>query len=462
MYCYCITFDVYWWYMNYLQQSIKWVLIIVIIGMAFHTPVTVFVEARWPEYELLAKAWKEILLGGVAVLLAWQAWRVGELKSLLHDKFVILTALIGVLHLVLLILIDNNYVSELAGLLIDLRYYLFFIEMYVALRLTPSLRRPLLVAAAIGAAVIVGFGGLQAIVLPKDVLSPLGYSDATIKPYLTVDLNHDYIRINSTLRGPNPVGAFAVMTLAMLGAWVAARRSQVSQYRSMQILVGAAAVASLVVLYASQSRSAWLAALLVAILIYAVSVSRKVAAYSAIAAVCCGLVLTSSLYIHRNNATVSHLFFHSNPDGGSPEKSDEGHWASLQHGTQAAMGAPAGEGIGSTGSASLLSDKPVIIENQYLFMLHESGWLGLALQLVLFGMVLITLWRGRRGWLQLGLSVAGLGLALIGLLLPVWADDTVSLYWWGLAGLALGSSAIIKTHGNPTKPKSHQKAKRTT
>jgi hypothetical protein len=31
---------------------------------------------------------------------------------------------------------------------------------------------------------------------------------------------------------------------------------------------------------------------------------------------------------------------------------------------------------------------------------------------------------------------------MIGLLLPVWADDTVAIIWWGLAGLALASHQI--------------------
>jgi hypothetical protein len=33
---------------------------------------------------------------------------------------------------------------------------------------------------------------------------------------------------------------------------------------------------------------------------------------------------------------------------------------------------------------------------------------------------------------------SGIGLALIGLLLPVWVDDTVSIVWWGLAAIATG------------------------
>lgn len=445
---------------NSVQAGIKWACVVVLVGMAIHTPATVWVESRWPEYELLAKSWKELVLGGMLLLLVWQAWRMGRLGELLRDKFVVLPALIAALHVLLLVVYDNSYVSELAGLLIDLRYYLLFVELYVAARLMPTLRRPLLVAAAVGGVIVIGFGALQATVLPKDVLVPLGYSDATIKPYLTVDLNDTYIRINSTLRGPNPVGAFAVVALSLLAAWAMTRRSALrTTWHKIAWVSGVAA--SVIVLYASQSRSAWLALVAAAGAVLVGKLSKKRALYSVAGLALVSVLLVSGLFALRDNSTISHLFFHSNPAGGSAEKSDDGHWASLQHGAEAALRAPAGEGIGSTGSASLLSDAPVIIENQYLFMAHESGWLGLVLQLVLFGMVLVALWRGRRDWLQLGLCAAGVGLALIGILLPVWADDTVSLYWWGLAGLALGSSAIIKPHGQRKKRTRHQKATRT-
>lgn len=442
-------------------RVIKWAFVVVLVGMAIHTPATVLVESHWPNYELLAKSWKEIVLGGVLLLLVWQAWRVGKLGELLRDKFVVVVALIAALHVVLLLAFDNSYVSELAGLLIDLRYYLLFIELYAATRLMPSLRRPVLVAATVGCAIVIGFGVLQATILPKDILSPLGYSDATIKPYLTVDLNDKYIRINSTLRGPNPVGAFAVLTLSLLLAWAAARRFVLHSIWH-KIVWASGAVASVIVLYASQSRSAWLALVAAAGALLVGILPKRTAVYSVAGLAVAGGLLVGGLFVLRDNPTISHLFFHSNPAGGSPEKSDDGHWVSLQHGVEAAAKAPAGEGIGSTGSASLLSDKPVIIENQYLFMAHESGWLGLLLQLLLGGMVLVGLWRQRRDWLALGLFASGIGLALIGLLLPVWVDDTVSLYWWGLAGLAVGSSAIIEPHGQHKKRTRHQKAKRTT
>src|SRR5690606_28126439 len=103
---------------------------------------------------------------------------------------------------------------------------------------------------------------------------------------------------------------------------------------------------------------------------------------------------------------------------------------------------PFGAGIGSTGSASLIGPgDSLIIENHYLFVAHEVGWLGMVLFIVIFVMVMQSLWRRRQSWLALAVFASGVGMALIGILLPVWVDDTVSIIWWGLAAIVLARPA---------------------
>ncbi len=443
-----------------LDQCIVWLLAVVFVGVALHTPLTVFIETQWPHLELVAKAWKELLIGVIAIMLILSMGRRGLLGVLLRDKFVILTACIASLHVILVVLFDNSYVSEAAGLLIDLRYYLFFVELYVAARYLHGVRSVVLGAAAVGVGIVILFGVLQVSVLPKDILSHIGYSDATIKPYLTVDLNHDYVRINSTLRGPNPVGAFAVLVFGVLAAWFVRRKDTLSGWQDSGVLVMIAAGA-VTILIASYSRSAWLAAAVVVTLTVCL-LAKNYLVHVGIAGLLAAFIIIGGLFAFKDNPIVSNVFFHNNPESTSLAKSDDGHAESLQHGVMAATTAPGGHGVGSTGSASLFGDSPVIIESQYLFMAHESGWLGLGVQLWLFGMILVYLWRARLDWLALGICFSGIGLATIGLLLPVWADDTISLYWWGLAGLALGSSAIIKANDDkPNSGKGYKKAKRT-
>jgi len=46
--------------------------------------------------------------------------------------------------------------------------------------------------------------------------------------------------------------------------------------------------------------------------------------------------------------------------------------------------------------------------------------------------------------LALSVLASGIGIAVASLFLPVWADDTVSIVWWGLAGVALATPMIKK------------------
>lgn len=435
---------------RYLERFIVSLLVLIVAGLSLHTPAMVYLESIVPDVSVVVKAWKELLIGGVAVLLLVYLWRRSLLRQVFSDKIVILVAMIAVLHVLLVFLFDNEYVSEVSGLVIDLRNYLLFVVLYVGARYIAGLRRPVLLAVGAGMAVVIGFGLLQATVLPRDVLANIGYSAETIRPYLTVDLNYDYVRINSTLRGPNPVGAFVVIAISLAVAW-AARHRELLRNARVQAGIVALMCSSLIVMWASHSRSAWLGMAAALMALMAAVLPRRIAIISVASVMACMTVLVGGLFAFRDTPVVSNVFFHDNQEEGSVHKSDDGHLESLQHGIEAAAGSPAGSGIGSAGSASLFADEPVIIENQFLFMAHESGWLGLLLQLALLGVVLFGLWRARADWLCLGVGAAGVGMIVIGMLLPVWADDVVGLYWWGIAGLALGSSATLTSICQPHK-----------
>jgi predicted aspartyl protease len=425
-----------------LRSTIATLLCVVFVGVALQGVVSVLAEVHAGEAALLVKSWKEVLLGVIGVLLAIAVWRSGQWRKVARQKLLWLVAAIAFIHVVLFAVFDNDYVGEIAALLIDLRMYLLFVEVYVAVLLWPELRRTLTVAGIASMGIIASFALLQATVLPRDVLAPLGYSKATIQPYLTVDLNDDFVRINSTLRGPNPLGAVAVMAIS-IGAAVILRRVPMRRWQKNALWGGVAA--SVVALWSSYSRSAWLG-VFAAIVVLAVAVGvRRIPKHIALGVLAAAVLLLGVTLALKDTPLVQNVVFHTNPDSPTVHKSDDGHLDSLRHGTEAMLSQPLGAGLGSTGSASLLTEEPVIIENQYFYMAHESGWLGLGLQLWLFGWVLVLLWQERLRVLGLGLFAAGIGLGVIGLVLPVWADDTVALLWWGLAGVAVAGVG----HGLP-------------
>lgn len=399
-----------------------------------HAPLSVWLGSLAPDYALFIKPWKEILML-LAIPLACVIITKRHLwHDIVSDWLMRLIFLYVLLHLLLLPLFWQGLVATLAGLAIDLRHLLFFVLVYVAVRAVPRARRYFIVVAAVGAAVVVGFATLQ-LFLPADILTHIGYSKDTIAPYLTVDKNPEYIRVNSTLRGPNPLGAYAGMVItALVAAGVQAR----DRFLSWRVPLALMATCSAVALWISYSRSALVACLVSVLIVLGIGFYKRLSIRVWLAGAVILLVLIGGVLIARQTPLISHVIFHDNPSGGSQVSSNDEHVDSLEYGTGHLLREPFGSGVGSTGSASLLGDTPTIIENQYLFIGHEVGWLGLGLFLAIFFKAMQRLWVRRRHWLALAMFTNGIGLSLIGLLLPVWADDTVSIVWWGLLAVAVG------------------------
>lgn len=371
----------------------------------------------------------------IAGLLALYLLYKNKKFSILKDPVIVLTAVYAVLHLLLLGYQPQGWTPALAGLAIDLRYALFFALVYIAMRLYPGYRHKFIKVGIAGAFVVLVFSILQVFFLPYDFLKYLGYSKYNIVPYLLIDQNYDYIRINSTLRGPNPLGAYAVMALVMVTSAII--HGKIKQERLNRLSTVVLVFGALVALWYSYSRSALLAAVVCVFAVVAYTVGEKVRRRPWM--VWAGVVAVLSIggVVASNSQLVSNVLLHDNPSNSEAYGSNLGHVSSLKDGFGQMKRQPLGAGIGSTGSASILSGKNEIIENQFLYIAHEVGWLGLGLFLSIYGWVLWKLWQLRADWFALGTFVSGIGIGLICLVLPILVDDTVAIIWWGLAALAL-------------------------
>lgn len=423
--------------MNYASAIRIYALILLVIlgGIVLHAPFSVALGTLFPDIELLVKSWKEILMVPAVFLAGWLVWRQNNWRKLAQDRILQLVVLYALLHLTTAAALLSGPMATVAGLMIDLRYVVFFALVYILLRLAPEYKKVFLQVAVAGAVIVIGFGVVQ-LFLPANILAYIGYGPDTIQPYLTVDRNYDYIRINSTLRGPNPLGAYVGIVLSLLAAAIMRGKLPIRRPK-VAFMTALAALASLVVLWVAYSRSAVAAAGLSVFLVGTVAgrhlISRRIWIVGCVAV----FALAGGLFFARDHSFVTNVILHENREGGSAVGSNEEHINSLQDGIERMLRQPVGAGIGSTGSASLMSEEPLIIENQYLFIAHEVGWLGLVLFVALFYLVLRRLWWQRRDWLSLGVLASGVGLSCIGLLLPVWADDTVAIVWWGLAAVAI-------------------------
>lgn len=429
------------------------VLLVIFAGIVLHAPLSVGFSTLFPDYDLLIKSWKEILLG-IAVLLLPVILTVNKRWNILKEPLFLCIAAFAALNIALIPLLFTGTDATLAGILINLRYLLFFVLVYVGLTVYPQYTRLFIKVFVAGALVVLVFAILQVTVLPHDILKYIGYNETTIMPYLTVDQNINFVRINSTLRGPNPLGAYAMVVLVLLLAfWLHGDHRQARRPMAIVAILGAGSV---IALWASYSRSAVLGAVIAVGILLFVVLGRKLSKAVWVGLAVAALVIGGSLVAFRDTDFVSNVILHENPSEGNEVNSNDGHAESLVDGTSRLLQQPLGGGIGSTGSASLLTDSPVIIENQYLFIAHETGWLGLGLFLVINWLLFKNLWRGRKDWFVLGVFASGIGLALIGLIQPVWVDETVALVWWGLAAIALArfrGSAIIVDKNETKKQK---------
>lgn len=417
-------------------------ILVVILGLiVLHAPISVGFGTLFPDFELLIKSWKELLMifalpVGLYIVTKRHLWPL----FLRDPLFYVLTGYVA-LHLLSVALFYQGAQPTLAGMAIDLRFVLFFALVYMLLAAVPVYRRLLLQIVLAGACIVVGFGALQ-LFLPADILTHIGYGKNTIEPYLTVDKNAEYIRINSTLRGPNPLGAYIGMILTLLVAAWTKGKLLTKQY---QVAAALLALLGAIVLWITYSRSALIAAAIGVAVVLALTVGRKLSRQVWIGTAVVALAIAGTFIAIRDTPLVSNVILHENPNGGSEVTSNEQHAESLAVGFERMVRQPLGAGVGSTGSASLYGDEPIVIENQYLFIAHETGWSGLGLFLALFVGVLARLWKTRNDWLSLAVFASGIGLGLIGLLQPVWVDDTVSMIWWGLAAIALAGGVYARS-----------------
>lgn len=418
--------------MKHVERWYAGILLAIMALIVVHAPLTVWLGTMAPDGVLVIKAWKEILMAVAGILMVILVAHSGRMRELLRDRLVIVTLGVIALHIISVIQWPST-LQVLAGLAIDLRYIVYFLLVYICIRLLPEYRQKFLRVAVAGAAVVVGLACIQ-LLLPPDSLKYLGYSADTIPAYQTVDQNPDFVRSQSTLRGPNPFSAYMVIVLSGAVAYVLSR----GRYRNAAWL---GVIASAALLYLGYSRSALIGGA-VAILLLVVMQYREHLTVKRLTAIGAGVVLVGAVGIALVQTDFgSTVLLHTDPNESGQVNSDDKRLESLGAGISRILAQPFGAGVGTTGSASLQGGSSLIIENQYLFIAHEIGIVGLVLFIMLYVMVLMRLWRDRRSLWSSAVFASGVGLGIIGLFLPVWVDDTVAIVWWGLAGVLVAGSA---------------------
>jgi len=327
------------------------------------------------------------------------------------------------------------------GWIVDMRFLVFFVAVWVLALASPKLARwwPRLVF--VPALVVVLFGLLQYFVLPYDFMRHLGYSATTIFPYEDINHNIHYIRIMSTLRGANPLGAYLVLVISLFVGWGAQRLVMATKrsYKKLAIasLYGVACILALLLTF---SRGAWLG-LLVSLAILAWMARRHLSprlVTICIAVLCLVLVTLGALTFVTRNSTVQNIVLHTEDHSAVATTSNGGHSSALQTGLNDLLHEPLGRGPGTAGPASVYnSGHPGrIAENYFVQIGQETGWFGLLLFIAILVSTARLLYERRNQVLAAGLLAALAGLTVVSVTSHAWADDTLAYIYWGLTGIA--------------------------
>lgn len=334
------------------------------------------------------------------------------------------------------------------GLLVDLRFLVFFLSVIVIAAKTRKLEKNWLKLLFIPAIFVAAVAILQFLVLPNDFLKHFGYSDRTIPPYETINHNISHIRVLSTLRGANPLGAYLVVPISALAVLGIRSKSQ----RWNKFWIGLGLVLALIF---SFSRSAWIgtaiAVLVAAWLSLRAARAKRIVAWVLAALVVIGAILTVAL---QNNTEFQNVFLHTQKNSAVATTSNEFHVSAAKGATKDLIHKPLGSGVGTAGPESVYNNQPArIAENYFLQIGQEAGWLGLLLFIAICAALGKMLFERRRHPLALGLLAALIGLSFINLLSHAWTDDTLAYVYWGLAAIAL-SPVITPAPRQPAQQRS--------
>jgi hypothetical protein len=449
-----------------LTKIVSWatgILAVMLVLLPFHATLTVWVSSFASHYTLL-RLWKEILLLLLVPLAVVVLWRVPKLRHQLEIGWlfwaIVFYALLHILLGGLALMKHQVTLTAFAdAVILNLRFLLIFLLALVFATQSEWLKihwRQLLLWPA---AAVVTFGLLQIFVLPVDFLRHFGYGVSTIMPFETVDQKLSYVRIQSTLRGANPLGAYLVLIVGALVVALLRKRLVLSKRVSgLLFLLG-----SLLVLGATYSRSAYLGlfvTVLALLWVVAHQAQKRRWVVGGLTIVC---VLLAGVFVgFRDNDRFQNTFFHSDEHSASLASSNASRGSAMLDGLHDVVTEPFGKGPGTAGPASAhnTQDAPRIAENYYLQIGQEVGWLGIALFVAISYMVVKRLWRRRADPLARTLLVSFFGISLINLMSHAWTDDTLSLIWWGFAGVALAPAilpTINKAHGNVSKQTKKQK-----
>lgn len=422
--------------------------IAIIVLMPFHAFLTVWGSQVVGHYTLL-RLWKEALLFVCAAGVSYLLIKDKRLRFDNNGKrlFWLIIAYVVVNLILGIVAYKNHNVSLKAlgySLIINLRFPIFLIVTWAITQRSNILKdnwgRILLWSAVL----VVAFAVIQEF-LPARFLEHFGYSSSTVLPFQYVDNNSLFLRVQSTLRGANPLGAYLLLIITSLLATTVLRQKKFSvhDFYNKKVLL---TLMALVAMFLTYSRSAWLGMILSGGVLFIITQYRKPIFKRLFVSSTLVIIFAASFVVANieHNKTIENVVLHTSQSSNSPVTSNSSHLTKLKDGAIQVAHEPLGRGPGSAGPASVYNNHPArIAENYYIQIGQELGWIGLLTFLLINFYLGYMLWLRRGDTLALSLFASLLGISLINMLSHAWTDDTLAYIWWGLAGVAIAQSTRV-------------------
>lgn len=386
-----------------------------------------------------AKVAKDVVLIFGFLLALTFSIRAPWFRQLLHNKLIWLISAYGLLTVLLAIIRPTDPDAEILGVVYNTRFLVFFLYGLMLSRLFDAqiIRRQAVRTVLMVGTAVLFFGIVQYTLLPNDALTHVGYSRSNgVLPAFFIDDKPDLERVMSTLRDPNSFGSYIIIIGALAAAfWLKSKNREVKKISSGLLAL------SVLSLWFTFSRSAWLGFVLSTCLVVGLSLDQKIKSSHAKKIPLFGLglciIIIAAIYPLRNTYFVQNVIFHAD-ESTSLEDPNELRTRFYRESIKDVVANPIGHGPGTAGLASIRNEKQGVKLNEsyYLQIAYEVGLVGLGLFLAILILCGVHLFRlAPNSNMGLGLLASLAGLCLTNLLVHIWSNEAVAYTWWGLAGI---------------------------
>ena len=424
--------------MPFANKLINRLLLALLIVLPFHTLLVVWLTHNFGNLNIWF-AWKEIIVAFVAIAGIIAVVKDSKLREYLfskpYNKFVITYILLCIMYLI----VQRFDFGALVGFAINTRFIIIFLCAQIAIHYSPNKYKVYENALIVIVTIVAMLALLQAIILPAQQLVWFGYdlpgeSTAGIPPAIHyVSSGSNLVRTQSTLRGPNVLGAFLLLPILIL--------IFNKKYRAnKQLFIGAIGVIGLAILltYSRSSLFGLVVAICVGILININPNKIKEFIKKNIYIIFTGLFFTIILIFALSKTTLfNQVVLHNNPNVAIAQSNQKHAYLTIKA-IKDIVNNPLGGGLASAGPAStIFAEKGKIAENYFLQIGQELGWMGLILFVTLQFYVVYYLYKAKDKEFALPVFLAMIALIITNLFLHNWADEVVSVVAWMFAGFVL-------------------------